>query len=405
MNRYLGLFYLLICFSVFPSGYQGDLAAWKEMIDGILQYGVSNYYHHFKAPYLPVLVYLLNGFGEIVDKEYYLHHLYIFKLLPLLFHGGLSLVIWHMLKIRGLAQERIWLFTLNVAILYNAYIWGQIDDIPSFFLILSLYVLMLNITRLRIIFLAVGLTLLLNTKPQFSIFFPLILLYLLQQIPDKKSRLIGVSSALTVQFLLLLPYLHDLLQFWNVIAGSVDLYNYVSNNAYNFQNLILSDANYYTRDHQILIAGLTYKKVGFLLFFSQFILLMVSWGWLLFRSKKSDKHFQLLILSLILAGLQFFLFPTQIHERYAHPVIILAGIYAILFPSRRHMTAYLALSIAYFINLEDILRFRELPNYDIFLMDRQLSAGLYLGVYGYYIFEWIKCISVKKSSSSPLTQS
>jgi hypothetical protein len=132
---------------------------------------------------------------------------------------------------------------------------------------------------------------------------------------------------------------------------------------------------------------------------------MGSWGWLLFRSKKGDKHFQLLILVLILAGLQFFLFPTQIHERYAHPAIILVGIYAILFPNRKHMIAYVAISIAYFINLEDILRFRGLSNYDILLLDRRLSAGLYLGVYGYFIYEWIKCIAVKTSSSSLLTQS
>jgi hypothetical protein len=405
MSRYLVLFYVLIGFSVFPSGYQGDLAAWKEMIDGILRHGVSNYYHHFKAPYMPVLVLLLKGFGAIVDWEYYLNNLYIIKLLPLLFHGGLSWVIGYMLKAKGLAQERIWLFTLNVAILYNAYIWGQIDDIPTFFLILSLCVLMLAITNIRIIIIAAALTLLFNTKPQFGIFFPPLLLYLLYRIPDKKSWLIGIGSALTLQFLLFLPFLHDLPQVWKVMSGSVDLYNYVSNNAYNFQNLILSNEQYYTRDNQILLGGLTYKKVGFLLFFSQYILLIVSWGWLLFRSKNKDNHFQRLILALILAGLQFFLFPTQIHERYAHPVIIMVGIYALLFSAGRHMLVYVAISIAYFINLEDILRFRELPSYDIFLMDRRLSAGLYMGVYGYFIYEWIKCITVKRSSSSPLTQS
>jgi hypothetical protein len=400
----LVLFYVFICLLVFPSGYQGDLAAWKEMIDGILRHGVSNYYHHFKAPYMPVLVFLLKGFGTTVDWAYYLNNLYIFKLLPLLFHGGLSWVILHMLKAKGLGIERTWLFTLNVAILYNAYIWGQIDDIPTFFLILSLCVLMLAVTRLRIIIIAGALTLLFNTKPQFGIFFSPVLLYLFHRIPDRKGWLIGIGSALTLQFLLFLPFLHDLPQVWKVMSGSVDLYNYVSNNAYNFQNLILSNEHYYTRDNQLLIGSLTYKSVGFLLFFSQYILLLASWGWLLFRPQKIDNHFQLLILALILAGLQFFLFPTQIHERYAHPVIILVGIYTILFPSPIRLLVYVAISIAYFINLEDILRFRGLPNYDIFLMDRRLSAGLYIGVYGYFVYEWIKCITVKKSSSSPLTQ-
>jgi Gpi18-like mannosyltransferase len=404
MNRYLGLFYLLLCFSVFPSGYQGDLEAWKEMIDGILTHGVSNYYHNFRAPYMPVLVYLLKGFGEVVDAEYYTKNLYIFKLLPLIFHGGISWVIWHMLKAKGLAQERTWLFTLNVAILYNAYIWGQIDDIPTLFLVIGLYALMLDTSRIGIFVIAGALTFLFNTKPQFGIFFSPILIYLLYKFSDKKSWLIGIGSALTLQFLLFIPFLHDLPQLWEVMSGSVDLYNFVSNNAHNLQSLFLSNEKYYTRDSEYLFAGLTYKKFGFLLFFGQYILLLGSLAWVLFRSKKNDNHFQLLILVLILAGLQFFLFPTQIHERYAHPAIILAGLYAILFPSRLHMTAYVIISIAYFINLEDVLRFRGFPNYSILLLDRRFAAGLYLGVYLYFVYEWIKCIIVKKSSLSPPTR-
>ena len=63
-------------------------------------------------------------------------------------------------------------YLLNIAVLYNTLVWGQVDEIMTFFVALSLYFLMRDQPRWAMI----SYLLAINLKLQSIVFLPLILL-------------------------------------------------------------------------------------------------------------------------------------------------------------------------------------------------------------------------------------
>lgn len=404
------LFYLFIAFLLTDNGYRADLDSWAILIDSLKKYGITGYYFHEKAPYLPTLLYILQLFDGLTDDTYYRDHLYIFKYVGLFFHAGISAIILKWIGQRKQPAENIFYILFNFALLYNAMIWGQIDDLPVFFLVILLYLLwnlgiQKNSKYLKYLFFAVGFVsvLFVCTKPQFLIFVPLLFIglsYRIWEISKTKniiqlqSAIFLVTSGSILGFCLLFhPFLlspsSSFSAFKEVIGNSSKLFNFVSANAYNFWTLLLSDSEYYTRDNTILIGSITYIQAGIIIFWFQFITLMILLirkFWLFQNSKESDIG-KLLLLGCIIIGLQFFLFPTQIHERYAHPAIWAAGILSVIYPRKIFTVGIIILSVAYFINLENILRYLRLAEYNTFPFSRQWVAILYLTAYILYCYE------------------
>ena len=72
--------------------------------------------------------------------------------------------------------------------------------------------------------------------------------------------------------------------------------------------------------------------------------------------------------------LLFAFFNTQMHERYWHAAVLFLAAYGFL---RRDYWPYVLVSVAYFLNLEGVLRFLQLKKYSVLIFDPRFVAGLF----------------------------
>ena len=332
--------------------------------------------------YLPGYLYLLKlhvwlmGSAEAASQ-----HLHYLKLYTLLFDLGAVLLMLSM------SQQTEWnnlhwaLFVFNAAYLYNTLNWGQVDAIPVFFTLLSLKLFLQN----RAIWALPAYILALNVKLQMILFLPIIL-WLLWVTLRRKSWMhvmrTGVIS-LGFQSLLILPFLlgGSIVPLWRVVIGSVGFFQRVSMNAFNFWYLVLPESvnPVITDDQGLWVAGISYHIWGLLLLLGSSLL----GAWLLFgkRLVQAIKKRVFPIFSLddyLLAGsiltLCFFYFPTQMHERYSHPAWLFLGLWSI---RTRHYLPILLFSLAYFLNMEMVLRSLELRHYEAWFFQPKCAAIMY----------------------------
>ena len=183
---------------------------------------------------------------------------------------------------------------------------------------------------------------------------------------------------LVLQVFLVLPFLlqgHGELIF-NAVKG-VDQYPWVSMNAYNLW--------YYFVDHPmetqdtIKFAGLTYKNWGLLMFCGFSALVLGPFLKDIWNHWKADKEPAYLVERICLTSglvmIGFFYFNTQMHERYGHAAMLFFACYGYI--SGRYWLFFL-LSIAYVLNLEDVLMWLHLKNYSILLLQPWFISTLWL---------------------------
>jgi hypothetical protein len=80
-----------------------------------------------------------------------------------------------------------------------------------------------------------------------------------------------------------------------------------------------------------------------------------------------------LFLALGVAGLAFFLFPTQMHERYLHPAVVFVGVDALL---RGRFMLYCAVSVLYLLNLASVSLVRWVLDAPDVVLPRPIAAAL-----------------------------
>jgi hypothetical protein len=120
--------------------------------------------------------------------------------------------------------------------------------------------------------------------------------------------------------------------------------------------------------------SVSYRSWAVALFLAASVAIALPWmttvrrHWREARLGELDRE---LFLALGIAGLAFFLFPTQMHERYLHPAVALLGVDAVL---RGRYALYGLTSAMYLLNLEAVLRWRGLP--DAVLRPRPVAAAL-----------------------------
>jgi hypothetical protein len=149
-------------------------------------------------------------------------------------------------------------------------------------------------------------------------------------------------------------------------------------NAYNFWALLVDSKNFFDSD-ALDFWGLSYKSWGLMLFLStSFMALIIP----LIRVYKKLIHGKSTTISLneiLLLGalipLLFFFFNTQMHERYSHPAFIFITVYSLL---NRKIHLLIISSIAYFLNLEDVLQAFNTQNYSTLIYTPFFIATLYL---------------------------
>lgn len=229
----------------------------------------------------------------------------------------------------------------NPAFFYNSAYWGQIDSIPIFFILLSLYLLLY--TKHSTLSL-ISFTLSLLSKQTAIIFLPIFIILSYKKMGIKKTLIaffISLIIFLTAFYpfyqkghLLIFPFVTYLYKIL-MVSGN----NYVTDHAFNFWRLIVGDKQ--IPDATRFFSIITYNLVGYLI--TGFFLIVV-----LIKSLKKKILPENVFLYFYLVAFFSFLFLTRIHERHllqALPFLLLTV------SNRSRLAVFIFLSLFNFLNL------------------------------------------------------
>jgi dolichyl-phosphate-mannose-protein mannosyltransferase len=233
--------------------------------------------------------------------------------------------------------------TFHPAALYNSAIWGQTDSIFSFLLAAGLACYAWGWFAF-----AGGLAMLaVLTKMQAVMLGPLFAVLFLRA--GWKGFLKGTLSALLVTVIVLLPFATNLPGVWTVYSTSVGYYPIVTSAAYNLWWALLSDSGGSVNDTTLLFGVISYRHLGLLLVGGFYLATLA----LLWKRLKPNEPFQRLVPALYLAGSTaayiFFMFNTQMHERYLYPFVTLG--LPVVFLGRRAAFYYCVTCVIYVFNM------------------------------------------------------
>lgn len=388
------VFYLFLATMMPHNGFLSDQRWWLSWMDEVRLYGVVDAYGADPyLNYLPPYIYILKGLqvmffntaGDIWNSSYFL------KLFSLCFDFATAVLAWRILKKLKIPQERLWLIVINIAILYNTFIWGQVDNIPTFFALASLWV-GLNNKTLASVFLYL---LALNFKLQAIVFAPIIGLVLLPQLVKERRKILNaLGVVLATEGLILAPFiLSGKLHFvWRVLTGLVDTNPNISFHAYNFWVLLLGPGAVRGSDAQIIFAGLSYKTVALIMFGLALIAVLIPVGKMVWdKIKEGTDHWDLrkqaptVFLAAGLSIFVFFYFSTQMHERYLYPGLIFIALYAVAKADWSAYLAYILVSLGFFLNVERIMEFLPVDHNSVIFSSR-ITALIFLA--GLIILVW-----------------
>ena len=375
-------FLILVILLTPKSGHGFDLFCWIEWATYSYTNGLPNIYKSW-TDYLPLYHYVLFVFGNIQGSvEAIAENINNLKYFTLLFELGSTLFLFKILEKHFKDTYKALFYSLfyflNIAVLYNSVIWGQVDGIMTFFVFGSV----VFCCNKKIFPCLLFFILALNMKLQAIIFAPVIVLLLLPMTFDKsqlKNLIYSFLGAIIIQFLIFSPFIFtgDFPKLWNVLTSSVGKYPQVSMNAYNMWYFFMEDPMLVSDSGTFL--AITYKNWGLILFFVtsffalfHFIKPSIQ---IVFKRVRVEYSQKKILISCALIPLLFFFFNTQMHERYSHPALLFLAIYAILY---RKPLVFTLGSVAYFLNMEDVLHFFQWNNYNTLGFTPWFIACLFL---------------------------
>jgi Gpi18-like mannosyltransferase len=223
----------------------------------------------------------------------------------------------------------------NPVFIYNSALWGQIDSIPIFFVLSSVYFLLYTEKSIvsTILF-----TLALLIKPTALIFLPIYTVLFNKKFGIKKS-IINFFIANIIFCLFFLPFTLSPYQiYFNKILSAQSL-PYVTNGAFNFWVLVTGMKG--IKDITPFILGVPYRFFGYMIvgFVNVFVI---------FRFIKSKKPIEDFFMALFINAFAAFLFLTKMHERYSLLPLVFLLIFS--FKKIKFIGWFVFLSVISFIN-------------------------------------------------------
>jgi Gpi18-like mannosyltransferase len=228
------------------------------------------------------------------------------------------------------------LYLFNPAVIYISTIWGQIESIPIFFILLSLYFAINVKGRTLDMFLShVFFTLAILSKQTALWLLPIFLVLWLKNRPFK-TLLQGLTLQVAIFILLYLPFTHGLTQpftiYLKTLAGSSSL---VSDAAWNIWHFIYPIS---TQD-SIILLGLPVRIWSI-------SLLTISITYITYQFAKQKLN---LYQSLFWLSMVAFFIQTRVHERHLFPALVF---FLLAYkPSWRMITGFLTLTLFHLFNL------------------------------------------------------
>jgi len=341
---------LMIRIAFFPyPGYITDTNTNTSWFQTAADYGPRQFYNNTWCDYPPLNIYLFWTFGSLAKSLSLFGSnllIYILKLPATLFDIAASFLIFTFVRKRltfKMALLASGLYALNPVVIFDSAVWGQFDGIYTFFLVLSVYLILESKPKwaTAVFMLAV------LTKPQSIALAPLIIFLVFKHYNWNLKKLLApvLAGAATI-FAVILPFeWSDPVTFlFNIYFGAYNNPNYqiTSFNAFNIWGF-----NMYASDTQGL-PFLNLNIIGWILFGT---LAAFTLYFLHKRYNTSPELYGLFAAFVLLFG--FFMLPTRIHERYMFPVI---SMLALMFPfTKKIRPLYLVLTSTCLINQAYVL--------------------------------------------------
>lgn len=255
------------------------------------------------------------------------------KLPAILSDLGIGWLIYKLAPVKNKSHRLIAssLYLLNPAVIYISTVWGQIESIPIFFILLSLSILKKNYYLSHVFF-----TLAILSKQTALWLLPIFLILWLKKY-SLKSFLQGASLQVVVFILIYLPFTFNLLEpfklYLQTLSGSSSL---VSDAAWNLWHYLYPVS---TPDSTTLLLHLSVRSSSILLL--AFLIIFIIF--------KYSKNKLTLFQSLFWLSLVAFFFQTRVHERHLFPALVF---YILAFkPSPTKIAGFITLTLYHLFNL------------------------------------------------------
>ncbi|QWU16030.1 Mannosyltransferase related to Gpi18 [Paenibacillus sophorae] len=305
------------------SGYRGDIrffTTWAQTAAN----GLGSFYENSSSDYPPLYIYILYATGKIVTLPQIEPFFLTLIKLPSIIADAVTAGLLYKAASRYLRFETTFLiagfYMFNPAVLINATFWGQVDSFFTMIVVLSV----LAMTRRKLGWAALFLTLAILMKPQGIIYSPVLLFALIRTgKPGPWLKAAAIAAVTTV--IAALPFSSGKSPLWlyQLYSGTVNEYPYASVNAFNLFGLM--GANYEDSSSTFLL--FSYHVWG-LIFIVAATLLS---GWCYLRSRSAA--FASLSALLLISGV--FTFSSSMHERYLFPAAALALLAYAFFKDKR----------------------------------------------------------------------
>jgi Gpi18-like mannosyltransferase len=398
----LGAAFLLRLFFIPSPGYENDVNSFSSWMRTSLEHGVAHVSEVVLCDYPPGYLYILKAVGLLwqtitnlpIPADGTVAIRFLVKIIPILADLAGAYVLYLIANPRLKRKTAFMVLTahaFNPAIIFNSAVWGQVDSLTALLIVLSLWRLSSgNIS------LAFGLaTFAILVKFQAVVVIPILFIgafYI------EKGR--GVQNALKGSALASLVLLFPFFQANRVDSviytalGTVGRYPYISLHAHNLWWLIGGKASRSVSDAtRIGNAALSYHDIGMIIFVIATLLIM----WRLWRDLKRSLSADLapaLFHAATLEMMAFYLFPTQMHERYIVPAIITLAALCIWKP--KVWWLYCIASLGIFVSLASTLNTTYLhsvgPLAALFPPERQetyVISAILLAVF-FILFFWLR---------------
>jgi dolichyl-phosphate-mannose-protein mannosyltransferase len=346
------IFTFVVRLLFFPNpGFENDLNTYESWFNTAATYGPRPFYNIVNwVDYPPFNVYIFWIFGSVAKNlSLFGSNLmrYIIKLPPNIFDLATSTLIFIFARKHTnlkMALTATALYSFNPAIIFDAAVWGQFDPIYTFFLILSLLLILESKPELAAAAFMLGIL----TKPQSIALAPLMIFLIFRK--HNWRRLITSIGAATVTVLVVILPLewtnsNPVTFLSNIYFGAYSTYAYTTVNAFN----IWSFGGLWKIDTPPLLF-LNLYTIGWILFGSLTAFVLY------FAYKRLGVSEEVVVLfSAFLLFFGFFMLPTRIHERYLFPAF---SVMALLNPLVKKMRlVYTILTGTYLVNLAYVLSF------------------------------------------------
>jgi len=330
-------------------GYSVDLSTFSAWFQTAAEHGPRVFYEATSfSDYPPFNVYIFWVFGSLAKALSLFGKgalIYVLKLPPNLFDVATAALIFVFLRRKLRFEHAISaasLYALNPATIFNTSIWGQFDAVYTFFLILTLVLILDS----KIEYSAIAFTLGVLSKPQSIALAPLIAFLIAKEKGWKGVVTSGLISAATT-LILISPF-----EWSNPLDFLVDIYitgyvgyPYTSINAFNFWAF----HGFWESDGGRLLF-MDFFTVGWLLFGALTAFALYH----LYKGLDDRREIRVLFTAFVLL-FGFFMLPTRIHERYLFPVF---SVLALTMPFIRDTKKiYGVLSLTYLANQAFVLSF------------------------------------------------